>query len=40
MPIREFDPQRDIDDAMDIWLSGNMDAHGFIPADHWERAAD
>ena len=40
MPIREFDPQRDIDEAMDIWLSGNMDAHSFIPADHWERTAD
>ena len=27
--------KRDIDEIMDIWLSVNVKAHDFIPADYW-----
>lgn len=36
--IREF-RAADIDAVMDIWLNGNLDAHGFIAAQYWTEAA-
>lgn len=36
--IRNFQPQ-DLDRVMQLWLEGNLDAHGFIPADYWTSNA-
>lgn len=33
--IRKFE-KRDIEQVMQIWLQGNMEAHPFIPKDYWE----
>ena len=34
--IRSFRPD-DLPSLMDLWLSGNLEAHAFIPPDHWHR---
>lgn len=34
--IRKFEP-RDIEPVMQIWLSGNLQAHSFVPASYWEQ---
>ena len=34
MLIRELKPA-DLDRVMDIWLTGNLDAHGFLPREYW-----
>ena len=36
--IRTHTPQ-DLDKLMTIWLNGNFDGHGFIPADYWRQNA-
>lgn len=36
--IRPYQPS-DLDALMEIWLSGNLDAHGFIPAAYWQGNA-
>lgn len=28
---------RDLDQIMEIWLEGNLQAHGFIGEEHWKR---
>lgn len=33
--IRKF-RESDMEEVMDIWLSGNKDAHSFIPNGYWE----
>ena len=38
MAIRALDPANDIDSVMEIWLSSNIDAHSFVPEDHWQAA--
>lgn len=30
---------RDLDSILEIWLSGNLDAHAFIPASYWKDNA-
>ena len=37
MPVREFDPANDLATVMQLWLEGNLDAHAFVPAEHWEK---
>ena len=37
MPVREFDPANDLAAIMQLWLDGNLDAHSFVPAEHWDR---
>lgn len=32
--------EQDTDEIMSIWLSANISAHGFIPAEYWERNYD
>jgi len=34
--IRTFEAA-DLDAVMDLWLTANLDAHDFIPADYWQR---
>lgn len=34
--IRPF-KAADLDAVMDLWLSANLDAHDFIPAEYWKR---
>lgn len=36
--IRPYRPS-DLDALMEIWLSGNLEAHGFIPAAYWQENA-
>lgn len=33
--IRMFDA-RDLDQVMELWLNGNIEAHDFIPRNYWE----
>ena len=32
--------QGDIDRVADIWLSGNLTAHAFIPAEYWKSNSE
>ncbi len=36
--IRMFDA-RDLDQVMELWLNGNIEAHDFIPRNYWESNA-
>lgn len=36
--IRVFDA-RDLDQVMELWLNGNIEAHDFIPRNYWESNA-
>lgn len=36
--IRPYQPS-DLDALMEIWLSSNLEAHGFIPAAYWQENA-
>lgn len=36
--IRPYQPS-DLDALMEIWLSGNLEAHSFIPAAYWQGNA-
>lgn len=36
--IRNFEP-RDLGRVMELWLEGNLDAHGFVPASYWTSNA-
>lgn len=36
--IRMFDA-RDLDQVMEFWLNGNIEAHDFIPRNYWESNA-
>ncbi len=33
--IRKFE-RRDAEPVMEIWLEGNLEAHGFIPGEYWK----
>ena len=34
--IRTF-KKEDTEAVMRIWLNGNLEAHGFVPADYWRE---
>ena len=36
MYSRPFE-KKDIDAVMHIWLSSNLEAHSFIPAEYWRK---
>ena len=36
--IRMFDAC-DLDQVMELWLNGNIEAHDFIPRNYWESNA-
>ncbi|MGI6221599.1 MAG: GNAT family N-acetyltransferase [Coriobacteriales bacterium] len=40
MPVREFDSANDLAAVMQLWLDGNLDAHSFVPAEHWDKKRD
>ena len=37
--IRKFTPD-DMEQVMEIWLNGNLEAHAFIPREYWESNAE
>ncbi|MBS7225516.1 MAG: GNAT family N-acetyltransferase [Clostridiaceae bacterium] len=37
--IREFEPH-DLEQVMQLWLNGNLDAHDFIPVNYWTSHAE
>ena len=37
--IRKFTPE-DMEQVMEIWLNGNLEAHAFIPREYWESNAE